>query len=470
MGGYDPFFKNDIPFFERSEFPHLSDRQFNAYKKSFESDFTLDRDEVYKILKEHDDDEKTYLKKGNTMGDPPPGFLIPGPEYVNFYGGLLGTMKDAAIKFVGGTPTENDREISSILSGIPTKGQIGTQKKQVNNNRIKTVERLAKRQKTANIDSTINPEWSSSPTNPTLPFNPPPSGFYGTFASPTPIQPPTFKTPSSKTPSSKTPSSKTPSSVPSQAPTGVPTGTPTKQTNITLDDIKGQAMPRFTKRDEPVIADPSYLPVGDSQAITASATSDPTMPVSDLPTEHVIPTPAATPPSGESNNFIPGGKVPQTPVTPLVIPPTLNDETLKNNAPGAVDPGLAANGFVKALLGGGVGIAASVMAGPMFGGLAAALVSEGMRYTLPNSYSEDYGARYGRYIRFKSQAKALLQPEQYRTRNFGGGGGGGGGGGVGFDGFDDDDKGPKGPKDGKNQVGLLMKDVSSFIKYASIPV
>lgn len=460
MGGYEPFFKNDNPFFERSEFPHLSDRQFNAYKKSFESDFTLDRDRVYKILREHDDDEKTYLKKGNTMGDAPPGIDIPTPGFINMAGDLIGTTAKAAYNaynYFSGTPTENNREIVPLPMRLPSKGVVFGQKskkKATYDNFIKDAKRLK-----IGINS-ANP----SPYGPT--------GYTSSF---TPSQPPASKTPSSKTPSSKISSSKTPSSkTPSSAPTRVPTGGPTTNvptmnptTNFDLGDIKGQAMPRFTKRDEPVIADTSYLPVGDSQAITASTTSDPTTPVSDLPTEHVIPTPAAVPPSGESNNFIPGGEVPKTPVTPLVIPPPLNDETLKNDAPGVVNPGLAVGGFIKALLGGAVGTAAATMSGPMLGGLAAVLVNEGLKYTLPNSYSEDYGARYARYIRFRSQARGLLNSEQYRSQNFGPRYGDGG---DGFDGFDDDDKGPKGPKDGKDQVGLIMKDVSSFIKYASIPV
>jgi hypothetical protein len=190
------------------------------------------------------------------------------------------------------------------------------------------------------------------------------------------------------------------------------------------------------------------------------------MPVSDLPTEHVIPQPEPLPPVGEANNFIPGGNVPAFTVPPVVAPPPLNDTTLQRGAPDVINPGLATSGFIKAILGGAVAAGAANVAGPLLGGLAAVLVNEGFKYTLPNTYSEDYGARYGRYIRYKGMARGLLRSEQYMSQNFGPRYGDGG---DGFDGFDDD-KGPPGPKDGKNQVALILKDVASFTKAASIPV
>lgn len=504
--------KSDTGFFERFEFPNLSDREFYAFKDAYERSPGLDKKDVYKQLKEMNThfstSEEEKKKIGSDMGDVLTDVVNAVPvlsaasNAMQIYAPGLAERTAKGFKstydyLMGNKDSNAYTPQYSIFSSVPRKYLRRRQEDRIQNDQIRAMERMQKRRKigsdfldpqvtkfpqlgaplkrkadgsypkTTTPVSTSNPP-SNPPSNPTS-YLQNASVSSNNFANSTienarGFAPSMFNKPPQESQLQKIPATNTANPGPTRgnirAPTPTPTSTPTPIPTST---------PTPPPTSTPTPPPTNYLPVGPSQAIIPTTSSDPTIPAVDIPTEPVIPAPENLPASGQANSFIPGGDTPALSVTPPVIPTAVNQDVLKRGAPGVVDPNLALNGFVKAMVGNvmGAGIRSGVSMlggdeyGVPLGAMAAQLFGEAYKYQFPNSYSEAFGSRFARHLRYRSINSALLDGETYLDQGFDP---------MGLTGLAATKGFKYNPTKNDKQVALVLKDVDSFLKAASIPV
>jgi hypothetical protein len=508
-----------MKFFERSEFPYMPDRDFDAFKESYErigSLSVLDKAEIYKLIKKIDDDYKEhpetklfgntqeekkvvgnemsgkYLQKrsespsydfqaafrdkrksydiGNmsysdfenddrlkrtksVMGNDPSqmmntqppssenireGDVLSTSTFSGFYGNVLGSVYTKAKDFVENTfrtpeeftevkATSPVKVTAPVKAFVPKQQRLKLMKKQVNSFNVPYV--------TGNYTNASKPYPAPVPIpDPTQPTSVPASStaqspaissWFGPTSSPTSSPAPS---PASSPTSSPAPS---PASSPAPSPASSPAPSPTKPTNVPTPPSMPKSMPTPPPFQDPVIPSPENLP-------------------------------------GDANIFIPGDKEPVPVVTEPVLPMPINQDTFKKGTPGVIDKQSALAGFLKAMTGNvvqagiqsGFSMAGADTYAPI-GAMAAALFGEAYKYQFPNTYSEGYGSRFARNLRYKSINSALTDGENYI--------------GMGLDPVTLNQitrlKGFKfKPAETKRRRDLLYKDAQNFLLAASIPV